>query len=53
MGAEAAAEHWRAHGDFEMVLLSEAGEVYVTEGLESAFSLAPGCEQMPVTVIRR
>lgn len=53
MGAEAAAGHWRAHGDFEMVLLSEAGEVYVTEGLESAFSLAPGCEQMPVTVIRR
>ena len=33
MGADAAIEHWRTYGDFEMVLLTEENVVYITEGV--------------------
>ena len=48
-----AIEHWRAHDDFEMLLLTDENGVYITEGLEDAFSLADGYADMEVTVIRR
>lgn len=39
MGREGAIEHWRAHRDFEAVLVSEDGSVTITPGLEGRFSL--------------
>ena len=53
MGLDGAIEHWRAHDDFEMLLLTDENGVYITEGLEDAFSLADGYADMEVTVIRR
>lgn len=41
MGLDAAAEHWRASGDFEAVFIENDGTVYVTEGLSEAVT---GCE---------
>ena len=53
MGRDAAIEHWRAYGDFEMVLLTEENVVYITEGLQGDFSLAQGYEGLAVTVVSR
>ena len=53
MGKDAAIEHWRAYGDFEMVLLTEENVVYITEGLRDSFSLAQGYEGLAVTVVSR
>ena len=52
-GADAAIEHWRTYGDFEMVLLTEENVVYITEGLQGDFSLAQGYEGLAVTVVSR
>ena len=43
MGAEGALDYWRAHRDFEVVLVSEDGSVTVTAGLARAFALSAGC----------
>ena len=51
MGRDAAIEHWRTYGDFDMVLLTEENEVYITEGLRDGFSLAQGYEGLAVTVV--
>lgn len=38
MGLEKAEDYWRAHAEeFEMILMTEDGNVYVTEGISEAF----------------
>lgn len=39
MGLDKATAYWQSRQDFEMVLLTDAREVYVTEGLRETFSL--------------
>ena len=53
MGRDAAIEHWRTYGDFEMVLLTDENVVYMTEGLRDSFSLSQGYEGLAVTVVSR
>lgn len=38
MGEQAALEFWRTRGGFDLVLLSESGTLYVTEGIWSDFT---------------
>lgn len=38
MGLEKAAEFWRENRDFEMILISQDGEIYLTEGLRERFT---------------
>jgi thiamine biosynthesis lipoprotein len=52
MGAEQAAEYWQSCGDFEMLLVLENGSIWITEGLEKAFTLSNGEKGRGVTVIR-
>ncbi len=53
MGEEKAAEYWQENSGFEMVLYTEQDEVIITEGLEDAFRLNEGYEELSVRVLRR
>ena len=39
MGADRAAQFWREHGDFDMILAGEDHQITVTEGLRDRFTL--------------
>ena len=48
MGLEEATEFWRNSSDFEMILITQEGDIHVSEGLEARIS----CEK-EIQVIRR
>ena len=50
MGREAAAEYWRARGDFEFILVLTDGTVVVSEGLADRFSLAGDWADHPLEI---
>lgn len=52
MGTEDAISYWKQYGDFEMILLTDKDEIYITEGLENRFTLQKEYNSYPVTVIR-
>lgn len=51
MGMERAIEYWRAHSNFEMLLVTENGTVLLTGGLENTFTLGEEQNGREVTVI--
>ena len=42
MGAEKAEEYWRANGGFDMLLVTDDGEIILTEGIAGRFTLSDG-----------
>lgn len=42
MGTERAADYWRAHGNFELALVTEDGRLLLTPGLAEGFTPAEG-----------
>lgn len=52
MGVEGAEQFWRKHGGFEMLLVTENGEIYLTEGLEERLALAEKYQGTPTHIIR-
>lgn len=51
MDRERATEYWWAHGNFEMLLVTETQGIYLTAGLEDAFSRSDGAADMPLHII--
>lgn len=53
MGLEKAEEYWRSRDGFEMILVTDDNEIYLTEGLEDSFTLTEMSQGIPVHVVRR
>ncbi|MGN1086637.1 MAG: FAD:protein FMN transferase [Porcipelethomonas sp.] len=53
MGLDKAENLWREREDFEMVLVSDDGKIYLTEGLEEQFTLNEMYSNLQVEVIHR
>lgn len=53
MGLERSASLWRSLSGFDAVFVTEAGEVYITEGIEDSFTLSGDYENREIQVIRR
>ncbi|MCM1539860.1 MAG: FAD:protein FMN transferase [Blautia sp.] len=51
MGRERAEDYWRQQGDFDMILVMEDGNIYITEGMEARFSLQSEYGDMTVNVV--
>ena len=49
MGAEKAAEYHREKGGFDMILVTEEGEILITDGIDHSFSSSG---EFPLTVIQ-
>jgi len=50
MGADKAAEHWRSHRNYDYILLSDDGKLFITEGIADSFTLADGYHFEIITV---
>ncbi len=53
MGLSVAEEYWREYGGFDFLLLTENGEIYLTDGLKDRFVLSETYQHMSVNVIER
>lgn len=53
MGADKAVSLWRQRDDFEMALVSENGDIIITEGIENNFSLNEAYGNLKVEVVKR
>lgn len=53
MGLEKGSEYWKTHGGFDMLLVTEDGEIYLTEGIEDKFTLKDAFSSREIRVIRR
>lgn len=51
MGLDRATEYWKQHRDFDMILITEDGEIYLTEGIMDAFALDSYHSNMKVNVM--
>lgn len=51
MGPEQSAEYWKQHRDFDVILITEDGEIYLTEGIADAFVLDNYHSNMKVNVM--
>lgn len=52
MGVERAIDYWRQYQNFEMILITEDGEIYLTDGIADSFSLDSYHSNMTVHMIQ-
>lgn len=53
MGLEKATEYWRENGGFEMLLVTDENEIYLTEGIMDDFTLNEYFSDMELRVIKK
>ena len=51
MGLEKAETFWKSRDDFEMILVTDTGEIVITEGIEDQFSLNEMYQNLEVNVV--
>lgn len=51
MGVDGAADYWRTHSGFDMILVTEQDELYVTEGIAEQFDVAS--PQFSIKILNR
>ena len=51
MGLENAQDYWRQRRNFEMILIMEDGDIYLTDGISDSFSLNSEYRNMKINVI--
>lgn len=51
MGLDRAVDYWQEHQNFDMILLTEDGEIYLTNGIADAFTLNSDHSNMKVNVV--
>lgn len=52
MGLDKAIEYWRQHSGFELIMVSEDGEIYLTEGIRTKFRPEAAYSDMEVHVVK-
>lgn len=52
MGVDRAIDYWRQHQNFDMILITEDGEIYLTDGVADCFTLDSYHSNMAVHVIQ-
>ncbi|MCI9071966.1 MAG: FAD:protein FMN transferase [Lachnospiraceae bacterium] len=53
MGADKAVEYWNDNMDFEMILITDEGEIFVTEGIADSFIVDDAHSDMSVHMVGR
>lgn len=53
MGLDRAIQYWKASEDFDMILITKEDEIYLTEGLEKAFTPGELSQGIPLHIIKR
>ena len=53
MGLEEATAYWKENGGFEMLLVTNENEMYLTEGIKDDFTLNENFSDMEIYVITR
>lgn len=53
MGLEKATEYWKENGGFEMLLVTDENEIYLTEGIRDDFSLSKNFSDMEIHLITK
>ena len=51
LGKDNGAAYWQAHRDFEMILLTDEQEIYVTEGIADSFELSGRYNSLKTVVV--
>lgn len=52
MGLEKATEYWKENGGFDMLLVTDENEIYLTEGIKDDFTLNESFSDMEIHVIK-
>ena len=53
MGFDQAVRFWQEQGDFEMLLITENGDIHVTDGIADDFSLSDAYSNQKVHVVEK
>lgn len=52
MGPDKAIDYWHRHMDFDMIMIAEDGNIYLTEGIASNFNLDSNNGNMEVNIVK-
>lgn len=51
-GLDGASEYWRTHQDFNMIMMTDDKEIYITEEIKEKFTLSDSFKDMDVHIIK-